>query len=192
MATNAPATNLPLIQRYKYQKITIASLNIGRGLGAKIDEIKEMILTEKIGILCVQETDCRKDELTTYQIPNFEQYTYDLDTQEKVREVIYIHKSVKAKVRKGLMNKDTPSIWIEMINQYSKNILLCGIYREWKQLKETTVTMQAQTERIDIIGKQISLAESEHKHTILIGDINLCMKTWMDKSYPWYKLAEQW
>ena len=34
-------------------------------------------------------------------------------------------------VRHDLMNKNFPSIWLEIKQNHRQNLLLCGCYREW-------------------------------------------------------------
>ena len=70
------------------------------------------------------------------------------------------------------MSSEFPSIWVEYKNENSKNVLICGLYREWT--KNGDVTQEKQLQSIQILTAQLEAAANEEKEIIVLGDINLC------------------
>ena len=175
--------------------IIVASWNICRGLATKLEEIKEVIRSEKLGIVSLHEIDDFSENIKTCQIENYEQIIYK--SESKIRSVTYIHNSINYIERTDLMTPDIPSIWIEVINTHHKNVLICSLYREWKTLTNTqsvstSNSLQHQIDRIEIINNQIARATTEKKPKLIMGDINLCMSDWNVPDYSWKNLADLW
>ena len=70
------------------------------------------------------------------------------------------------------MNKNFPSIWIEIINPTKKGTLVAGFYRQWTHKNLTK--KEAQKVGMNSFTNQIEKASEERKRMIIMGDANLC------------------
>ena len=81
------------------------------------------------------------------------------------------------------MNDGISSIWIEIVRKNQKNILCCGVYREWSQ----NPSMDLRT-----LCDQVDNATSEKKPTLIQGDFNLNSDLWDQHNYEHKSLADMW
>ena len=63
---------------------------------------------------------------------------------------------------------------MEIKQENTRNILVCGMYREWSS--EGLLTMNEQLEAIKIMTNQIEAADMEKKNKIVMGDVNIYIK----------------
>ena len=70
------------------------------------------------------------------------------------------------------MSEKFPSIWLEVKQSYSKNVLVCGLYREWSS--DGLLNMEDQLNTIKILTSQIEAADLEKKNIVVLGDVNIC------------------
>ena len=75
------------------------------------------------------------------------------------------------------------TLWIELIKNNSKNILCCGVYREWNRPDPK--------EDAEVIIKQFESATKEGKPTVILGDMNLNSK-WRDENFDKKEIANTW
>ena len=162
----------------------VMSWNIGRGLLKKLPEIESVLKSLCINICFIIECDDSQENIETIAIPGFN--TIVCSTQhrgDKIRIFALIDNTLPHKVRLDLMNNNVPTIWIELISETKKNILIGGIYREWND---------KQPEDMSLICNQISSASEEGLPLLCIGDINLDMLLWDKSSFRLKSLADQW
>ena len=79
------------------------------------------------------------------------------------------------------MSKDFPSIWLELSNGKHKSLLIAGFYRQWSH--EYLSKAEAEQNGVTIITNQIEAASNEKKDLLIVGDVNLCSKKWMEPNY---------
>ena len=79
------------------------------------------------------------------------------------------------------MNKNFPSIWLEIKQNHRQNLLLCGCYREWSN--EGLLNVEEQLTAIKYLTSQFEQADSEQKKIIVLGDVNLCSAKWNDSDF---------
>jgi hypothetical protein len=126
-----------------------------------------------------------------YQIEEYETIIPKTHKDKKKR-IIALRKSnmkAKTKTREDLISPDFPSKWVEWENTNSKNTLVCGFYREWTQVGRTTD--RDQCELLETLADQISIASSESKDIIMLGDANLDSEKWNQTNYRHFKVATE-
>ena len=87
------------------------------------------------------------------------------------------------------MSSVFPSIWVEMIREGEKNILICGYYREWtiNGTKNTSDQIKAIQELI----RQMEMAEMSKLPIIMMGDMNICSTKWNDPDFKLKHISEE-
>ena len=145
-------------------------------------EISEILSIEKVDIAFFHEVDELQTYVKTIKLNDYETVTCKTRNGEtKTRTTGFVKMNLEYKVRGDLMTVTIPSIWIEVIRKVQKNALCCGLYREWGCDEEKSI--RDQLIRLKSIEEQPTMAGNENKPTALLGDINLCMHEWSNKSY---------
>ena len=121
-----------------------------------------------------------------YTIPGYSTIFHDkAKPNDKTRMVCLIkeEKLIKSniKIRKDLMDKNFPSIWLEIKQNHRKNLLICGFYREWS--KDGLLNSEEQLSAIKILTSQIEKSDAESKNIVILGDMNLCASKWNDHDF---------
>ncbi len=103
---------------------------------------------------------------------------------EKTRLICLVDKELDLaiKQRMDLMDCGFQSVWIELERKNKRNLLLCGLYREWGKTPEEKA-LDAQEDRLSIFLNQVEKASKEKKEVCIMGDMNLDHKHWQDKKY---------
>ena len=87
----------------------------------------------------MQETDFINDNKRPYQLnENMTSYFPFEKENEKTRIICLINKELdlSIKQRMDLMDFGFQSVWIELERENKRNLLLCGLYREWGKTPE--------------------------------------------------------
>ena len=92
-------------------------------------------------------------------------------------------------IRRDLMSNLFPSIWVELIREGEKNILICGYYREWT-INGTKITAD-QIKAIQELTRQMELAEISKLPIIMMGDMNLCSTKWSEPDFLFKHISEE-
>ena len=161
----------------------VLSWNIGRGFLKKLKEIESVITDQKIDIAFISECD-NPQQVESIEIPGYKTIAGPVSKiNNKVRIIAFVNESLDTKVRTDLMNDGISSIWIEIVRKNQKNILCCGVYREWSQ----NPSMDLRT-----LCDQVDNATSEKKPTLIQGDFNLNSDLWDQHNYEHKSLADMW
>ena len=143
--------------------IKIATLNLCLGLKNKKEEVKRLIQTNKIDILCVQETEIPKD--FPVDMLTFRGYQYENENINcKSRCGIYITNNLSYVRRSDLEIQGIHAIIIDLKN--TKNTRIINIYRTFNPVNN-------QTQRAYFDSLLTLISQCTNKNTILIGDFNL-------------------
>ena len=91
------------------------------------------------------------------------------------------------------MSPEFPSIWVELMREKQKNLLLCGYYREWASLggPPSERSASAQKMRLQCLLSQVERAREEAKAVVMAGDMNVDRNKWTNSSYSLHHLASQ-
>ena len=91
------------------------------------------------------ETDTNSiNEQKDYKIKGYKTWFHlKKEPIHKTRMISLINENKEnLKIRTDLMDTEIPSIWVEELNENSKNILTCGLHREWPHEGSRTVEQQ--------------------------------------------------
>ena len=169
-------------------ELKVGCWNIRRGLIKRELEMTEIMKTNQINLMFLVETDTMMVQTEEdYYIKGYKTIVQKKDPKEKSKSPTRIICLVDAKIgensktRIDLMDSEFPSIWVEYKNENSKNVLICGLYREWT--KNGDVTQEKQLQSIQILTAQLEAAANEEKEIIVLGDINLCSNKWNNADF---------
>ena len=141
----------------------IATLNLCLGLPNKKNLVKEMFITEKIDILCLQETEVEINldhNLLNFPGVNFESETNDV----RSRVGIYIKANVDYIRRRDLEGVNTHLVIVDV--KCDKKLRIINIYRPFNP--------QDNVSPRDFFKCQMDLIKQAYtNNTILLGDFNL-------------------
>ena len=170
--------------------ITVASLNINRGLFEKEDLITHLLTQEEIGIVGLHEVDLKHfDDKKPFTIEGYETY-YNRKSTIK-RSICLVREDIEARERSDLMCSNVSSIWIELQGADGKKILVCQYYREFSDLGNKKLTIAEQSERFKEFCDQIEKATNE-AFVICLGDLNIDNNKLNDDSYYLKTLADEY
>ena len=162
------------------------------GLVKRELEIRNLLKTEKIDILFLNETDSVNiHKESDYNIEGFSTILQKRDNENsKVRLICLINKKImnSSEIRLDLMSPDFPSIWVEKKNEGKKSIVIGGFYREWNHNGKKSVSSQIKGMRI--FAKQIERAVEDGKPCVIMGDANLCSRKWKEEGFNYKSIAE--
>ena len=141
----------------------IGTLNLCLGLKNKKEEVKQLIIKNKIDILCIQETELEKDY--PVEILTFKGYGLEMEKNStKLRSGIYIRDSISYTRRTDLEEENTHVVIID-INDRKKHELLIYIAH---LTPPPGLTQKA------LFDKQIQiLNNAANPNVIIMGDFNL-------------------
>lgn len=186
----------------------LASWNCNRGLLRNVDEIdsdklvdiKLFIEEHKPHLLGIIETDLhgpnsRNLRKRSYEIDEIqdklkiEGYKLEMpatwNAHDQTRLIVYISDEIKAN-RVDVLDEDNdlPSLTFEIGLGREKKTLVNFFYREWTNGVDGTNSLQSQQDRL---SRQVlhwrSLA-AKNRDLVILGDANLCAKSWNDTDYP--------
>ena len=151
----------------------IGTLNLCLGLKNKKEEVKQLIIKNKIDILCIQETELEKDY--PVEILTFKGYGLEMEKNTtKLRSGIYIKDSISYTRRTDLEEENTHVVIID-INDRKKTRII-NIYRAFNP--PPGLTQKA------LFDKQIQiLNNAANPNVIIMGDFNLDYNKKHDVSY---------
>ena len=94
------------------------------------------------------------------------------NNESKIRIICLINEAMsnQVKIRRDLMSKDFPSIWVEHTIPNKKPTLFMGFYRQWTHLNLSKE--EAESNGIAILTEQIFKASTEIKNKVLMGDVS--------------------
>ena len=173
----------------------IMSWNIRKGLIKHLAEINHVLSEENVGICFLIEVDDSQDNLSNLNTTNpkaFPDYTVHTSKcvaqTDRVRIIVLVHEDISFKIRDDIMSPEAETIWLEISRKYHKNVIVGGIYRQWKNENWNI------DEEIDsnIILNQIQKASEENLPMLVAGDMNLDMLKWSEKDYQRKTIADKW
>ena len=153
--------------------IKIATLNVCLGLTNKKDLVKQIILNEKIDILCVQETELNTE--LCHNLLSFPGYSYESEKSSiKARIGTYVSNAVKYVRRLDLEIEDCHVMIFDVLSK--PNLRLINIYRSFNPPNNTNPR--------EFFNKQINLIRQViTNNTMIVGDFNL---DWSRKGHNGY------
>ena len=177
----------------KQKLITVSSWNIRRGLVVREQELKEIINSNAINAVFLVETDTHaiNSELD-YQIRGFKTVIQTKNNSALPTRIICLideELSDQIIIRTDLTSADFPSLWVEIENDYGKNVLCGGFYREWSPSGDRSI--EAQVNAMQVFTKQIENATTERKNVIILGDANLCSLRWDSPDFQHKRISNE-
>ena len=156
--------------------INIGTLNLCLGLKNKKDEVKRLLSTNKLDILCLQETELESNYPT--DILAFKGFAFEAENnRNKIRTGIYIKDNVGYTRRKDLEKEDFHIVIIELNDRKKTRII--NIYRTFNPPMGFT--------QKTFFDEQISIINNaSNSNTIIIGDLNLDYNKKHDVTYSHY------
>ena len=143
--------------------IKIASLNLCLGLANKKNVVKQIIIEEKIDILCLQETEI--DHNFNHDLLSFQPYCYESEINDnKSRVGVYINHNIDFIRRSDLEGRNNHLVIIDIKSK--RELRLITIYRPFNPPDGSHPK--------DFFNGQLNLIKSAMtSNTILLGDFNL-------------------
>ena len=175
------------------QEINVGCWNIRRGLVIREKELMEIIKENSLDIVFLAETDTTAvNNENDYLIAGFKTLVQNKkETSSPTRIICLINERLKnsVSIRNDLTSTEFPSLWLEIENAASKNIICGGFYREWAP--GGLRTTPAQIEAILCFTNQIERATHENKTVIIVGDANLCSDKWNSPTFQHKQVADE-
>ena len=145
-------------------------------LNSKLPEIENILKTQKIDILAIQEANWTSttDEQTVH-IKGYEIIADKGRNNKKRRNsrtIIYIKDNLHYEILHNKMRENTPEIWIRISEPGKRKTDLITFYREYKQWNGIQETKKDQEERFKKWCNDTSDKMLRRGDTILIGDMN--------------------
>lgn len=179
--------------RKNNQEINVGCWNIRRGLVIREKELMEIIKENSLDIVFLTETDTSSvNNENDYLIAGFKTLVQNKkETSSPTRIICLINERLKnsVSIRNDLTSTEFPSLWLEIENAASKNIICGGFYREWAP--GGLRTTPAQIEAILCFTNQIERATHENKTVIIVGDANLCSDKWNSPTFQHKQVADE-
>ena len=184
-ATNAAdATNGHAGQPGNDTLCQVMSLNIRKGLLSKKKQILNFMYSKEVGIAFLSEVETKQLTLENLVCDGYKTVTPKTESKhDKARIVALVANSVPFNVRPDLMSPKVPTIWLEITRYNMKNILVCGIYRQWKG---------DQLHQLNIVCDQIRRASAEDLPLLVCGDINLDSTRWSSPKFKHKSMSDKW
>ena len=186
----------------------IATWNCNRGLlknlqetdSDKLTDIKIFVEEYKPHLLGVIESDlhgpnsraARNSNFTSDEIQErlkISGYRLELPdtwkTHDQARIIVYISDQIKSKkIDLNNVNFDLPSLTFEIGLGRERKTCVNFFYREWTSGVTGLKTQASQKDRIDRQVQHWKLLASRDRDLIILGDANLCAKSWNNTDYP--------
>ena len=160
------------------------SLNIRKGLLSKKKQILNFMYSKEVGIAFLSEVETKQLTLENLVCDGYKTVTPKTESKhDKARIVALVANSVPFNVRLDLMSPKVPTIWLEITRYNMKNILVCGIYRQWKG---------DQLHQLNIVCDQIRRASAEDLPLLVCGDINLDSTRWSSPKFKHKSMSDKW
>ena len=143
--------------------LKIGTLNLCLGLRNKKDELERIITTNKIDILCLQETELESDYPTN--ILSFRGFNLETEINKtKIRTGIYIKETISYTRRTDLEKEDSHIVIIDLNDRKKTRVI--NIYRAFSPPQGLT--------QKTLFEQQLSVLNlATNPNTIIIGDLNL-------------------
>ena len=155
------------------------------GARCKLSSIKEVLKTNEIDILCLQEVDIQlSEDLSPYQIENYTMEIENVSQPFKRRTLMYLSNNIDYKRETNLEEEDNHIIVVRLVKQ---GVLIASLYRTYQITRHANHTI-AFTEQIRILNQAINY----EKKVVILGDFNLDQMKRSDPSYHHSRLYELW
>ena len=154
------------------------------------NEITNLLLTEKLDVLFLTETDTKSINCANYKIKGYSTFTQASSEDSEMIRIIALVKEncgVEINLRKDLMSCSFPSIWLEIKDKHQSNSMVGGFYRQWSANGIRSTPLQI-TE-IEVFCSQINQAASPNGKMIITGDANLCSEKWLSDEFDRKSIA---
>ena len=186
----------------------LASWNCNRGLVKHVDgmdsdklvDIKLFINEHKPHLFAILEADIhghnsRVNRQKTYEIDEIKDKLkiegYSIETpatwnaHDQARLIVFVSDDIKAKKLEVSENdNDLPSLSFEIGLGRERKTIVNFFYREWTSGIDGTSSVQDQKERLKRQILHWKYLASRDRDLIIMGDANLCAKTWNNVDYP--------
>ena len=150
----------------KENTLKICTWNLCLGLKYKLNYVKELLITEEIDILCLQETELERD--FDRKSLNINGYELEIDIcTDVIRSVLYVKSDINYKSIENLgQNQDL--IILKIIQDLISPLFVSAIYRPWKNYNQLSQE-EAFTNQVNEIERIIS----RNAQCIILGDFNI-------------------
>ena len=154
--------------------VKIATLNLCLGLQNKKTLIQQIVLNEKIDLLCLQETELNKN--LDHNLLSFRGYCYESENNSALSRVgIYIKSELNYVRRSELEGINSHLIILDVVG--TRKFRLINLYRCFNPLNHVTPR--------DFFRNQLNLIKAAYtRNTIVLGDFNLDWAKKGNHSYP--------
>ena len=157
-------------------EVKICSLNLCLGLANKKDLVKQIIIQEKIDIMCVQETELKSN--MDHNLLSFPGYNFESEKcSSKSRVGTYINSSMKYVRRSELEEVDCHIVILDISSKPALRII--NLYRSFNPPNNMSAR--------DFFNIQLqTVKRAITNNTVIIGDFNLDLTK---KGIPSYAFA---
>ena len=138
-----------------------------RSLNKNFESVQELFLQLKIftfSIIGLSETWLHNNSPPLFNIPNYHMLRSDRDHGRGGGVALYIHNHLKIKVRSDLHTEGAEDLFIEILNDKTKNIIVCIMYRPPNHNIDIF---------LDNFDRCLDVVSRENKEVYIMGDFNI-------------------
>ena len=167
-----------ILKNSRKSGISIGYWNIGRGFinKGKIEQLQDILHSNKVDIMAVAEVDIIKKQLKLsnhLQIKGYKlAFPNTMKKHGSARLILYYKEYLESnlKIRTELMPNDQPTIWVEIKTE--KPFHVCFTYREWTDIKGEK-SYESQLQRLSQTLSTAKDVNNKKKEAWIIGDMNI-------------------
>ena len=155
-------------------QVKLGTLNLCLGLKNKKDLVRQLLIENKIDILCMQELEIEADfDCNLLRIPGYE---LDCEVNNHKRRVgCYIKNNLKYKWRLDLEGENNHLVIFDLMRGSKRMKRIINVYRSFNPHQDTAM---------NFFVKQLNLIKiAFSSDTILVGDFNLDYNKKFDVNY---------
>ena len=184
-----------ILKNSRKSGISIGYWNIGRGFinKGKIEQLQDILHSNKVDIMAVAEVDIIKKQLRLsnhLQIKGYKlAFPNTMKKHGSARLILYYKEYLESnlKIRTELMPNDQPTIWVEIKTE--KPFHVCFTYREWTDIKGEK-SYESQLQRLSQTLSTAKDVNNKKKEAWIIGDMNINAENiaFRENTYLWREI----
>ena len=159
--------------------LKLGSWNANRGFltKGKIFEIENQMMENKLDVCAVSEVDVINTKFHYDNLYEIKGYSFVFPTswkKGKARMIVYYKKHLEPfiKIRRDLMSKNQPDVWLELKSKNDRNLVVGFYYREFTGM-DGDRSIEQQRVRLKEWTSAASKVEDEKKELVAMGDFNV-------------------